>query len=75
LFILAILSRSGRRTRFGQAHCFQYLAFLRIDEKFFSKILQKQRDKPRNARVINHFPVPLGSGTKVGQGGTSEVDR
>jgi hypothetical protein len=26
----------------AQAHCFQYLAFLRIDEKFFSKIVKNR---------------------------------
>jgi hypothetical protein len=71
---LSGLSRGSRGMRFSQVQYFYHLAFLRVDEKFFSKILQKQRDKRRKACVVNYFPVPLTGGTRSGQGGTKEVD-
>src|SRR5215216_2578339 len=52
-------------------YCFQQLAFLRMDEKFFSKIVQKQRNKGGKPCIVNSIPVPLGGGTRAGQGGTS----
>ena len=47
---------------------FPILSIFDRRRKVFSKIEQKQRDKRRKACVVNNFPVPLASGTKVGQG-------